>query len=719
MRTTEVITSSERLKELSDTFYGAELVAVDTETTGLHRFAEVIGISFSPSSSFGIYIPIKIWNGAELISPWSPDAEAVVRNWIVGLVSKDKNLITHNGAFDARVIENTFGVNIIHNIYCDTQLLHHTLDSDPPHSLKDLAVKFVSEDAKESQDDLAASVIANGGKWVKHEKDFYKGDWKLLGKYGAYDTIWTFALYEVFMKELLDAKNAKQHKLFFEEVMPLQAITFEMETTGLRVDLEKTAQVDKEMAERIEALEDEIYASMETQLKEFEINKLKSTIKITPTSAIGKACKASGMVPNWDDPNFVDFVYDFVARKEGSKRIFNLDAGEDKAFLIYDLMGIPCTEFTASGKRSTAKATMDALAEQYEDHSPIIKMIKERSGQIKLRSTYIEAIKEGHIDGRIYPGFRQTGTTSGRFSAGGSSLNMQTLPREDKRIKSLFIPDDGWVFIGADYSSLEPHAFAVASGEPKLKKIFNEGLDFYSSIAIDVLGLTGVSAKPEDPNYLGTVDKAKRQWVKAIALSIPYGAEGGRVSQLLGIDYEEGKEVVAKYLKAFPVLKQWMDRCALQMKMNGYVDGLTGRRKRGDIVKELYTKGFKDFSKKGMEAAFKRLGPREGIPDAISLYLECRNLLNVSRNHCIQSLSASVCNMGMVKFYEEVRKQGLSAKIILQIHDEIVVTCPKEEAEVTAKLLEHCMLHNPAVDLLDIPMQAEPVISEISLAEAK
>jgi DNA polymerase-1 len=162
-----------------------------------------------------------------------------------------------------------------------------------------------------------------------------------------------------------------------------------------------------------------------------------------------------------------------------------------------------------------------------------------------------------------------------------------------------------------------------------------------------------------------------------------------------------------------------MDKCALQMKINGYVDGLTGRRKRGDIVKELYSKGFKDFSKKGMEQAFKRLGPREGIPDAISLYLECRNLLNVSRNHCIQSLSASVCNMGMVSFYQKARQQGLSAKIILQIHDEIVITCPKEEAEVAAKLLEHCMLHNSATALLDVPMAAEPVISDKSLAEAK
>jgi DNA polymerase I-like protein with 3'-5' exonuclease and polymerase domains len=719
MYKTETITSLSRFDEIFDELYNAEYLATDTESTGLARFDEVIGISFSPNAATGYYIPIKIWNGQELINPWKSENYERLCTGICDLLLKSKRLLTHNGSFDAKVINNTFGVQIVDLIFVDTQLLHHTLDSDPPHGLKPLAVKYISEEANSSQEDLKASVIANGGRWNQSDKDFYKGDWKLLATYGAYDTIWTYALFEKFWNEINKPENSKQLKLFKEEVMPLQAVTYEMETVGLRVDLEKTSEVDKQMKDRIAALEDEIYASMAEPLKEFELKKLKETVKTTPTSAVGKALKQAGLEPDWDNPTVQDFIYDFVAAKNGSKRVFNLDAGDDKAFLIYDLMGIPCTEFTAKGKRSTAKTTLDELAEKYEDRSPVIKMLKERGQQIKLHSTYIEAIKSGHIDGRVYPGFRQSGTTSGRFSAGGSSLNFQTLPREDKRIKSLFIPDDGWVFIGADYSSLEPHAFAVASGEPKLKKIFNEGLDFYSSIAIDVLGLTGVSANPNDPNYLGTVDKAKRQWVKAIALSIPYGAEGGRVSQLLGISYEEGKEVVEKYLKAFPILKQWMDRCALQMKINGYVDGITGRRKRGDIVKELYSKGFKDFSKRGMEKAFHKLGPREGIPDAISLYLEVRNLLNVSRNHCIQSLAASVCNMGMISFYKAVREQGLSAKVLLNVHDEIIVTCPKEEAEVTAKLLEHNMLHNSATKLLDVPMEAQPVITGKSLAEAK
>jgi DNA polymerase-1 len=155
------------------------------------------------------------------------------------------------------------------------------------------------------------------------------------------------------------------------------------------------------------------------------------------------------------------------------------------------------------------------------------------------------------------------------------------------------------------------------------------------------------------------------------------------------------------------------------MKLNGYVDGMTGRRKRGDIIKEIYDRGYRDFSKNGMKKVFERMGPREGIPDAISLYLECRNLFNVSRNHCIQSLSASVCNRAMIKFGQVIKERGLSAKLILNIHDELIVTCPKEEAEEVAHILEDAMLHNSATAMLDIPLEADPIITDKSLAEAK
>jgi DNA polymerase I-like protein with 3'-5' exonuclease and polymerase domains len=719
MRKTEVVTSSARLEELTELFWESPYLATDTETTGLKRFDEVVGISFSPNADYGIYIPIKIWNGQELVKPWKDEAGCYVFDWITMQLLKSKRLITHNGSFDAKVINTTFGIDVIDKIFCDTQLLHHTLDSDPPHGLKPLAAKFISEDANASQDDLKASVIANGGSWNAENKEFYKGNWKLLGTYGAYDTIWTYALFEKFWAELNLPKNAKQLKLFQEEVMPLQASTYDMETYGIRVDVAKTEVLNAQMAQQIEVLEDEVYATMSDQLRSYELNKIFETTKMTKASALGKALIAANLEPNPEDPRVQDIAYDLAIKRKETKRIFNLDAGDDKAFLIYDLMGIPCTEFTASGKRSTAKSTMDALAEANEDRSPVIKMIRQRSGEIKQKTTYVEAIQSDHIDGRIYSGFRQVGTTSGRYSSGGSSINMQTLPKNDTRIKSLFIPDPGWVFVAADYSSLEPRAFAAASGEPKLKKIFTDGLDFYSSIAIDVLGLKGVSANPEDSDYLGTVDKDKRQWVKAIALSIPYGAEAGRLSQLLKVDYQEAQIVVDKYLKAFPILKQWMDRCALEMKMNGYVDGISGRRKRGDIVKELYDKGVRDFGKKNTEKVFNKIGPREGIKDAIGLYLECRNLLNVSRNHKIQSLAASICNRAMIKFRESIKASDLNATIILQVHDELVATCPKEQAERVAAILKECMEHNAITAILDIPFIAEPIITDKSLAEAK
>src|SRR6266853_2581418 len=225
MRHAEVITSSSRLYEVYPRLRDAVVLAVDTETTGLSRFAEVIGISFSPNENEGYYIPIKVWRDEQLVSPWTVRARGGIRDIIEELLLKSKRLITHNGVFDARVIENSFGINIIGNILCDTQLLHHTLYSDPPHGLKPLAAAFIDPSAGDSQEDLKSSVLAHGGSWTKENKEFFKGDVHLLGRYGAFDTIWTMALYNKFWAEINEPKNAPQLKLFLEEVMPLQACT--------------------------------------------------------------------------------------------------------------------------------------------------------------------------------------------------------------------------------------------------------------------------------------------------------------------------------------------------------------------------------------------------------------------------------------------------------------------------------------------------------------
>lgn len=719
-KTLHYIKSTSQLDQLEDKVANAPYIAVDTETTGLARFAEAIGVGIAISEDESLYIPIKIFENGSLIRPWSDAAYAKILSFLTRHLTASKRLITHNGTFDAKILDNTFQIAIIQLIRADTQLLHHTLYSDPPHGLKPLAAQYITPDASSSQDDLKASAIANGGSWTADNKEMYKGTPELIGRYCNYDCLFTIGLYNRLWLEITKPENKAQLDLFNNEVMPLQKVTYEMETVGIKVDVERAKVMRIEMEQKIAAIEDEIYASVEDQVKEYEFNSVVDNITISPRSAPGKYLMSLELPLDGKNKKSRLALYEWYKQKNNLKRVFNLDSGNDKAYLLYDVMELPCTEMTASGKRSTAKSTLDKLSEKYADNSPIIKMMTDRSKEIKLLSTYINPIIESAIDNRVYCGFKQTGTTSGRYSSGGSSINMQTLPRSDTRIKSLFIPDDNYVFIGADYASLEPRSFSVISGENKIKNIFLKGHDFYSSIAIDVLGLKGVSADPEAENYLGKVDKEARQKSKAFSLAIAYGARPGRLAQMLNCDYNEAEELYDKYISAYPNLKKWMDRCEYDMKTRGYVDGITGRRKRGDMLKMLYTKHrVKDFSKKYIEKIFHTLPVMENYPTAINLYVACNTLINVAKNHCIQSLAASICNTAMIDFYNKVRELNIESYLILSVHDELIVTCKREHSEIISKCLQECMEHNSVTALIDIPMAAEPVITDKSLAEAK
>lgn len=713
---TQLVTKLADLEAWVKAAMRCEFIALDTETDGIRRFSEVIGVSCALDSTSAFYVPIQIWDGEKLVVPWSELAYAEVERLLKELFKHPK-IITHNGGFDAKVIHNTFGVQIIDNIFCDTQLLHHTvIDESPPHGLKDLAAKHISEDAANPQLDLKESVVANGGKWIKGQRDFYKGNWELLGHYACYDTLYTYRLFEMWYPEI-DKQGLRE--LWDKEVMPLQKVAYEMNTTGIKVNIPYFEKLKVDMENTIEALADEIYAQAKDSIIEYEKGLLKDQLRISKQSAAGKALLKAGLPLEWNDET-ASFLHAWYKEHKGLKTIFNLESTDDKAFLLYNVLKLPIKAYTASGKPSTNKAIIDELIEEYEDSSELLKLIKARSSELKLLSTYVIPILESHEDGKIYPSFMQTGTTSGRFSCGGDSINLQTLPRSDTRIKQGFIPDEGHAFVAADYSSLEPRVFAEVSGEPGIQEIFTDGLDFYSKIAIDVLGLEGVSADPSAATYLGTVDKEKRQFVKAFALAVPYGAEGGRIAQLLKLSWEEGKELVDKYLGAYPELSKWMKRSVWDMKTKGYVTSRAGRKKRGPIVHELHTKyKVKDFSKRSMEQVFSRLPEGYGIKDGLALYLECRNTFNVSRNHQIQSFAASICNTAMIVFAEKVKALGLRAKVMLQIHDEIVTTCPVEEVEIVKKLLQESMEHNRLTKDMKVPLIAEPVDTTVSLAEAK
>jgi DNA polymerase I-like protein with 3'-5' exonuclease and polymerase domains len=715
-----VITSTSQLDDLFDEYYNAKYISVDTETDGLKINRKCIGISFATSLDNSFYIPILLFKDSSLVSPWKPEAEEDIKSFVIKLLTKSKRLILHNAVFDIKTIVNWLGINILEYVFCDTMLLAHTVHNEEgPMGLKPLAALLIDPSANQPQLEVKESVKANGGSTTKDKFEMWKCDPIILGRYGCWDTAYTIKLFEILSPRI---KEQEVGWLWNNEVMPLLEVTYELNTNGLRIDREYFENLKVEVEQNIVHIENTICDELKLFIQQYEVDRVLEEVNITSRSALGKLLiekfGSEDLILGNRFPEKVEFILQWYKDKYQVSRIFNFDSPTDKAYLLYQILGLPQIKTTKSGKPATDVATLETLCEQNDDNH-IVTLLMERSKEKKILSTYIIPILENEIDGKIYTGFNQTGTISGRYSS-SQPINLQTLPRDDKRIKKGFIANIGDVLVASDESALEPRCFAQVSGEQKLKDIFADKLDFYSKIAIDMFGMKDVSAREEDSNFLKKVNPHKRNIIKAAALSVPYGVGAGRLSKLIGASLEEAQDLIDLYLSTYPNLKQWMEDSERQAVVNGYVSTIMGRKRRTPLVHKLYTDyGIAVFSKRNIQNLFYKLDEIEGYNDSGELYYACRNALNNAKNSQIQGLAAHIINHAMIAFQKAKRNLGFKAKLILMVHDEIILSCPKDEAGWVSKILQDCMEHNVITKKLDVPMIAEPVISEKSLAEAK
>jgi len=701
-----LINNLEKLAQAQSIIDKAELIAIDTETNGLGRFCDVIGIGIAVSEDEAYYIPIQIYSPEEgLINPWSTEAYNIVKSFIIGQLTKSKRLLGHNSSFDAKSISNTFGIEIIENFWADTCLLHHTvINESPPHGLKDLAIKYLDYSCSNPQEDLRQSVIDSGGRWLKDDKELYKGNWELIGTYCAMDVLMTFGLYNRFYPEI--EKQGLQ-KLWFEEVMALLPVTYQLNTTGLRIDIPYFEKLKVEMEQRIEGIEDEIYSLIEESVKGYELTRLKESITITKKSGFGRWVLSEGYT--LDPPNYpLTKLWDFYKAKNKVKRVFNLDSNDDKAFLLFDVLGLPCKTETAKGKRAVTAAIIKELSEKYEDKSVVLKLLSDRAKEKKLLSTYVIPFLEQNIDGRIYPSFNQVGTTSGRYSS--NSPNFQNIPSRDNRIKKGIIPDEGYVLIDSDQESLEPKCFSHISSEDSIKKVYTEGLDFYSQVYLTVMKDNKYSSNPKDPNFLKLVAPKLRDKVKTWALGLAYGMTEYKLSEELKIPLEEAVILKNRYFKAYPNLLKYHSSCTFQLKKYGFVNNLLGRRRRAAVIPFLYKKGFNPFNHKDLIKSLRLLEAEFNIHSIKEAKAIINNEQRNGYNFPIQSLAASIMNKACIDFYNEIKNRGLDAYICCQVHDQITVLCKTEQSEEVSKILQKCMENNSVTKEVSVPMKAIPVI---------
>ncbi|MDO4522367.1 MAG: DNA polymerase I [Eubacteriales bacterium] len=335
-----------------------------------------------------------------------------------------------------------------------------------------------------------------------------------------------------------------------------------------------------------------------------------------------------------------------------AQEVFNINSPKQLGVILFEKLGLPGGKKTKSGY-STAADVLDRLAPDY----PIVSKILDYRQVTKLKSTYADGLA-GFIagDGRIHGIFHQTITATGRISS--AEPNLQNIPIRTKLgrlLRKVFIPAQGEVFIDADYSQIELRVLAAMAGDEALIEAYRKGQDIHRMTASQVFHI------PFDE-----VTELQRRNAKAVNFGIVYGISAFGLSQDLNISRKEATEYIERYFQTYPKVKEFLDRAVETAKEQGYVDTLFGRRRP---VPELKSGNF-------MQRSF---GER------------------VAMNSPIQGTAADIIKIAMIRVNERLKKEGLRAQLILQVHDELLVEAPKEEATQVEHILREEMIG--AVDL--------------------
>ena len=344
---------------------------------------------------------------------------------------------------------------------------------------------------------------------------------------------------------------------------------------------------------------------------------------------------------------------------------FNINSTKQLGEILFEKMKLPVIKKTKSGYSTD----VDVL-EKLKKEDPIIEQILEYRQLMKLNSTYVEGLKP-YINiktNRIHSFFHQTITATGRISS--TEPNLQNIPTRfelGKRVRKVFKPEKGKVYLDADYSQIELRVLASISRDEHMIEAFKEGKDIHKQAASKVF-----------KTPIEEVTKEQRSNAKAVNFGIVYGISDFGLGEQLGIGRKKAKQYIEEYLEQYAGIKQFMENITEQAKEQGYVETLFHRRR---YIPELKSNNY----------MVRQFGARAAM------------------NTPIQGTAADIMKIAMIKVYNEIKSRKLKSKIILQVHDEMMVETPIEEKEEMINIMKKCM---ESATKLEVPL-----IAEISDAE--
>ena len=338
---------------------------------------------------------------------------------------------------------------------------------------------------------------------------------------------------------------------------------------------------------------------------------------------------------------------------------FNINSTQQLAKILFEKLGLKHGKKTKTGY-STNVEVLESLRNEH----PIIPAILQYRELVKLKSTYLDGMLP-LIDknGRIHTVFKQAVTATGRLSS--TEPNLQNIPirkESGKRIRKMFVPADGNVLVCGDYSQIELRLMAHMSGDKAMIDAFNGGEDFHRSTAARLFGVP-----------FEEVTQDMRRSAKAVNFGIIYGISDFGLSEDLGISVYEARRYMQNYFATYPGVKRFMDDCVAFAKENGYVKTLYGRKR---YIPELQASVY----------ATRAFGER------------------VAMNMPLQGTASDIIKAAMIEVDKKLAEGGYKAKLIMQVHDELIVDCPLPEKDNVEKLLKTCMQN---VAELSVPLIAD------------
>ena len=352
-------------------------------------------------------------------------------------------------------------------------------------------------------------------------------------------------------------------------------------------------------------------------------------------------------------------------------RIFNLNSPKQLGEVLFDELKLPHGKKTSKGY-STSAEVLESLRWEAPD---LIEPLLRYRQLTKLNGTYIEGLLPlADRENRVHSTFDQVATATGRISS--SEPNLQNIPvrtEEGKEIREAFLPRPGWILLDADYSQIELRLMAHFSGDAAMVDAFRKGEDVHARTASEIFDVPLEWVTPE-----------LRSQAKAVNFGLIYGISGFGLSRNTGVSRREAGEFIEKYFSRYPGVKRFMDETASEGAQKGYASTLMGRRR---YLPELQSP----------KAPIREFGKRAAM------------------NTPVQGTAADIIKLAMVRVDRALREKNLQSRLILQVHDELLLECPPEEAEEAAALLRESM---EQVITLKVPLVAE-VHSGRNWADAK